>query len=214
MELETIKCGDYCISKIDSVNSLNVTRIDSLENLLNNHLISEKYFQDIISHQWTLLSIQTAIFVFIILLIATSITLFSWKLYFKKLSNKITTLENSLVNMPNLLEKINDAENRATRALYQMSDNIVWKVVWHIRYIDWFVENINSVDGEKIKEGLIIRCKCLKVEYDKLKSDEKHFNGFKNFENKGNLKKTMIKIISLEIKELTPIATEILNDLQ
>ena len=47
MELETIKCCDYCISKIDSVNSLNVTRIDSLENLLNNHMISEKYFQDI-----------------------------------------------------------------------------------------------------------------------------------------------------------------------
>lgn len=214
MELETIKCSDYCISKIDSVNSLNITRIDSLENLINNHLISEKYFQDIISHQWTLLSIQTAIFIFLILLIATLLTLFSWKLYFKKLSNKITSLESSLANMPNLLEKINSAENRATRALYEMAENIVWRVVWHIRYIDWFVENISSADGEKIKEGLITRCKVLKKEYDSLKSDEKHFNGFKNFENKGNLKKIMIKIIGLEIKELTPIATEILNDLQ
>ena len=214
MERETIKCCEYCVSKIDSVNSLNVKRIDSLENLLDNHLISEKYFQDIISHQWTLLSIQTAIFIFLILLIVSLVSFISWKVYFKKLTNKINTLESRMANMPNLLEKINGAENRATRALYEGEKNIVWKVVWHIRYIDWFVENINSKDGEKIKEGLIIRCKSLKVEYDKLKSDEKHFNGFKNFENKGNLKKTMIKIIGLEIKETTPIATEILNDLQ
>jgi hypothetical protein len=211
MELETINCGDYCISKIDSVNSLNVTRIDSLENLLNNHMISEKYFQDIISHQWTLLSIQTAIFIFLILLIVSLVSFISWKVYFKKLTNKINNLESRLANMPELLEKINGVENRASRALYEMQENILWKVVWHIRYIDWFVGNI---EGEKIKEGLISRCKVLKKEYDRLKSDEKHFNGFKEFENKGNLKKTMIKIIGLEIKELTPIATEILNDLQ
>ncbi len=208
-ELNT--CLLLCEEKVDSLNSITLNRIDSLENLLNNRLISENYFQDILSHQWTLLSIQTAIFIFLILLIVSLVSLISWKVYFKKLTSKITTLESRLANMPELLEKINGVENRASRALYEMQENLLLKVVWHIRYIDWFVENI---DGDKIKEGLISRCKVLKKEYDRLKSDEKHFNGFKKFENKGSLKKTMIKIIGLEIKELTPIATEILNDLQ
>lgn len=200
---------------VDSLNCIYTIKLDSLSTIINQNKISEKYFQDILSHQWTLLSIQTAIFIFIILFILGIAGFISWKYFFKNILDKTTEAQMNLANMPDIIIKLNDTTNHALRALYESTTNRIWKIVWHIRYLEWFANNYNKNNSQDTnRNGIIVRCQHLKKEYDALKASPEDHQRFKNFENKGGLKRALKKLIDSDIKEIMPIVLEIFGDLQ
>ena len=111
---------------LDSLDNFYKTQIDSLSLEINQEKICVEYFHDILSHQWTLLSIQTGIFVFIVVFVLAILGLISWKYFFKKildankqLRNRQSELEKNLNNMPNIAKDLNETTNLALRVAYE-----------------------------------------------------------------------------------------------
>lgn len=190
-------------------------KTDSISELFKHSQIKESYFSDILSHQWVLLSIQTAIFVMIILIIVTAAGYFSWRVFFRRIVIKNKELQNNFENIPEILDELKMTTNRASRALYESAERKGWRIVWHIRYIDWFVNNYKDDDRkDEFRNGIIQRCKNLSNEYDILVKDNEEYEWFKKFANKDGLIKTLKKLIDTEIPEIMKIVLRIFGDLQ
>lgn len=127
-------------------------------------------------------------------------------------------IDNYIENIPNILERLNDIRNLSLRSFYEFSaKEKPWGIVWLIRYIDWFVDNINdNIKNEgklvPLKTDLIINCNNLEKNYKILKTKVEDYDYFINFPNKEGLITILKKLINTDIKEVIPIATEILGD--
>lgn len=213
MEKTDLYIGIMDNAKLDSLHKTALVKIESLETMLSNHLVSESYFSDILSHQWTLLSIQTAIFVVLLVLLSSVVYYISWKNY-KKIKVRLKTIEQKYKEIPPIVDRLNTIDKRASRAIYETPSNPDWKIVWHIRYLAWFVANLAKDENGTLEKDLILRCLQLRKEYEVLKANTAAYNKFKNFENKTGLKEILFSLIKLDIKEVSQIAIEILSDLQ
>jgi len=176
-----------------------------------------EYFSDILSHQWVLLSIQTAIFVFIVSAILALVGLFTWKTFFERLfrkvkenDEKVESFQKELVEL-RLLAKNAEAKARLAhrnsfRSQYEFNQDPVWKTVWHIRYIEAFFD-----DGDF--HGLRIRLGVLEKEVDKLRKDNEQTARFQRLEGKDSLFQIMVKISQGSDKDSAIIAQRIFGKL-
>lgn len=180
---------------IDSLNCIYTTKVDSLIKLNEQTQIGQNYFSDILSHQWVLLSIQTAIFIGIILIIIALVGFVSWKFYFNKIQNRLTEIEKKQNEVEKSKEKLHNLENRVAltymntmRSLYEQPKDLRWKIIWHIRYCECFFESSDFV-------GLQIHLKNLEKEMIEIKMDDLLFKALKKFENISGVKNILRKII-------------------
>jgi len=206
---------DSTLVNVDSAYLQLENKVDSINVVIKNHEYAESFFSDILNHQWTLLSIQTAIFIAIILIIITLIGFISWKLYYIKLSSKLKELEESNLYLAKKIESyetiekgIVKASQLALRSLYeQKGQNIKWKIIWHIRYCEWFYDN-NQL------KGLKVRLKKLEKEILEAETKPRIFNSLKNFENKKGLMDILQKILGSDDKDILDIVIRIIKKIE
>lgn len=197
--------------RIDSLNNLYNYKFDSLLKINEQTKIGQTYFSDIISYQWTLLSIQTAMFIGIIVIIFSIIGLLSWKFYFKKIQDRLssiekttTELEESKKNISILEAKVEKTNMNTLRSLYEGATNLIWKAIWHIRYCESFYDR-------GLFDGLQTHLKILEKEFEEIKN-KKQLKSLKEFENISGVKNILRKMIQNEKVSLIPV--NILSDIE
>lgn len=200
-------------NRIDSLDNAINTQVNTLTNIIEKSQIEQTYFSDILSHQWTLLSIQTAIFIGIIFIFLTVAGLISWKFFFQKVENRLDNFEGTIDESKGLNEKfdklgeaLEKTSLNALRSLYEGTENRVWKVIWHVRYCELFFD--------MGADGLLHRLKRLKIEFEALKESQDDYAYMKRFENLAGIKKVLLKIAQSEDQEVSSIVVGILNDLE
>lgn len=197
--------------KINQLENLINTKTDSLKILIDQNKLSQSYFSDILTHQWTLLSIQTAIFISIVLIIISIAGYLSWKFYLSKIFERVKNIESTLYDYEVSKEKLTDMEKRiestnmnAIRSLYEGATDPMWKVIWHIRYCYCFYK-INSIDG------LIFRMGKLENEFQKIQTNPDLLTKFKKFENINGVKKILKEIVQSNNSKVVTISANILS---
>lgn len=191
-------------------------RVNSVEKTLAEVQVSTTYYQSILDHQWVLLSIQTAIFVAIIIIFLTAAGLISWHTILKKLIQRQNEIERKLLAVVEKTEKVEKIEQHlfmlninVHRSLYEGTPTLWMKIVWHIRYCQAIYER--GIDDDKSLEAFIIRIDTLEYEFDQLRVEPAQFQNFVNFENIGGVKAILKRLIQDERKEISRIPTAILN---
>lgn len=192
------------------LNHINV-KLDSLINVVENQQISTSYYQSILDHQWALLQAQTAIFVGIVLMILTIVSLIAWKAFFSKLIKRISAIEKKFENLTDNVDKVELIENQLKivnththRNLYESAQNPKWRVIWHIRYCEVLFDR-------QLIDPLIIRLNTLENEFDVLLQDPDLFQQFLKFENMGGLKDTLRKLINYKDDMVSKTPSKILD---
>jgi hypothetical protein len=203
------------MGNIDSLKLVSLQlKIDSLTTQVEKNEIGKTYFSDMLSHQWTLLTIQTAIFIAIITIILAFLSVITWQTVIKRHRARIERLEDDLATYESVKNKIleydtkfEEVRRNALRALYEGISDPKWKIIHHIRYCEWFYDN-------NITDDLLTRLKKLEKELTSLKTSDEDFNSLKKFENSRGLHAVLKKIIQSENTEISSIAISVLNDLK
>ena len=195
-------------NKMDSLNVVYKSSIKSLSNLVDKNNIGQNFFTDILSHQWSLLSYQTAIFIGIILILVAVLGLLSWSLIFKR----INVLEKNADSYNTALKKILEIEQRleivrtnTLRSLYEGTNNKMWKFIWHIRYCECFYDR-------DLHAGLLTRIGKLNEQYIELKKYQPHFIAFVQFKNQAGIIKILQKMVQSNDPEVVRVTSSILSE--
>ena len=198
--------------KVDSLEKISETQFLNFIAESEKTQIGKSYFTDILSHQWTLLSIQTAIFLGIITIIIALMSFVAWKTIINPYRDRLQNVETTLKEVENVKQKIvyYDKEFERTRmnALRALYEGIVipeWKFIHHIRYCEWFYDH-KSPD-------LKVRIKTAEQELNALKSEGGKFQFVKTFDNVSGLHTILKKIIQSKDKEISLTANRILSEL-
>lgn len=191
----------------------------SLEDVLEAHRVAVRgeYFSDILSHQWVLLSIQTAIFVFIVTALLAIIGLVAWKTVFERLYRKVKDNDEKVESFQrefaelrllaeNAEKKARLAHRNSFRSQYEFNLDPVWKIVWHIRYIEAFFDDSDF-------HGLRIRLGILEKEVDNLKKTRDQLAQFSKLEVKDSLFQQLVKISQGQDKDAGAVALRIFGKL-
>ncbi|MCK9400867.1 MAG: hypothetical protein M0Q51_12875 [Bacteroidales bacterium] len=188
-----------------------IFRLDSLENLVENQQISTTYYQSILDHQWALLQAQTAIFVGILIITLTLVSIIAWKIYFSKISKRILDIEKKFENLNQTVNKVELIEDQlklvnanVNRSLYEAASNLSWKVIWHIRYCD-------AIFDRQTIDPLIIRLDQLELDFNNLYNDQNQFQQFLKFENIGGLKDILRKLVNYKDDRISRVPSMILD---
>lgn len=163
-------------------------------------------FSDILAHQQMLFTSQTAIFIAIVLGLIAIVGLLGWSWFRHQLRRIRVDLNRALETIgqfneqmesfAGLSSELNQTKNRSLRSLYETSraqNHRGWTIVWHIRYMEWFLDN-NQIDG------LAEHCKSLLEEFSSFEKEDSSF--LKGLGNKGTVRRTIHRILSLDDKRV------------
>jgi hypothetical protein len=191
--------------KTDSLSIVN-HKIDSLSNLLHDIKIGESYFSEIISS-------QTAIFGLIVSILIGIAGVISWLTFFRRYDKRLKAFETFKNSFEVNYDKIKELEktvlmtkNHALRSLYEGSTHATWKIIWHIRYSEWFLDTENIT-------GLKLRLEVMDAEYQHLKSRADDYRYFLNFDNIGGIKVILQKLCNHKDPGVYKIPMKILSEI-
>jgi len=189
------------------------SRLSSLEGKVDSLTIQiaqmdgrSQSFSDILAHQQMLFTSQTAIFIAIVLGLIAIVGLLGWswfRLQLRRiridLNRALETIDQfnqEMESFSGLSSELNQTKNRSLRSLYETSraqNHRGWTIVWHIRYMEWFLDN------DKI-DGLSEHCKSLLEEFSSIEKNDIIF--LKGLGNKGTVRRTIHRILSLDDKRV------------
>jgi len=215
-------------------------KVDSLEHQIEMLQVKENFFNSIISHQSSLLTIQTAIFVGILLIIVTFTGFIAWQSVFRKLFRRVEenekqiedSIKNFMTSVDEKLEnfrgeitgknekEINDVKQEMSNIGKQAKTALINALRslyensnkgTYIRVI-WHIRYLYSLidNNDFIKKRIVV----LEREYDSIVKDPDKFNRLKNFTNLAGILKTLEKLSQLDDTEVKRISGRLLSDLK
>lgn len=232
METKNDTIGLETLSKIEK-------EIDILTRKVEIAAIREEYFDSILSHSWTLLTVQTMIFVLIVTMIIVIVGFISWKVYFLRLNKKVdSAIQMSDTNYEKSEKSIKRSREELEAIINQIKNDILETTSGNLlelkKAVDeanrnaarglyeqkgnddvwrviWHIRYIGKIDIKEL-EAIRNRLKQLENEYARIKNHVS-YNYLVKFPNIGGIREILYKLSELNDKEIKRISLKILDDI-